>query len=83
VSGLKEIEIGVAGAKDLALIGNDDSVWLVVPLRWWDFSTLLFWFFMPADRRATINLRTFKGEKTSFKAVRVATRHVRVSGIYK
>jgi hypothetical protein len=82
MAAVKEVQVEVKGVKDLALIGNDDSVWLVVPLRWWDFSTLLFWFFLPVDRKASINIKTVKGEKVAFKAVRVATKHMRVSGIY-
>lgn len=80
---VKEISVEVAGAKDLALIGNDDAVWLVVPLRWWDLSCLLFWFFLPADRRAYVTLRMGGGERVRLRAARVATKHVRVSGLYK
>jgi len=83
MAAVKEVEIEVAGARDLALIGGDDSVWLVVPLRWWDFSTLLFWFFLPADRRASVKLKLGTGQKVGFKAVRVASRHIRVTGMNK
>jgi hypothetical protein len=48
---LKQIEVEVASVKDLALIGADDSIWLVVPLRWWDLATLLWWLFIPADKK--------------------------------
>lgn len=34
MSGIKSIEVEVRGARDLALIGADDSVWLVVQIRW-------------------------------------------------
>ena len=82
MAAVKEIQIEVKGARDLALIGNDDSVWLVVPLRWWDLSTIFFWLLMPADRKSTINLKMGNGERVSFKAVRVAKRHVKVQGMY-
>lgn len=82
MAALKQIKIEVKGAKDLALIGNDDSVWLVVPLRWWDLSTLLFWFFLPADRKADLDIQTTNGEKVAVKAVRVAKRHMKVRGFY-
>lgn len=80
MSGLKEIELQQEGTKDLALIGNDDAVWLVIPLRWWDFATLLFWIFLPSDRKARVTLTMHNGTKASFRVVRVATRHVRVRG---
>jgi hypothetical protein len=71
----------VEGARDLALISSvDDSVWLVVPLRWWDLSTLLWWLFVPADRRASVVLTTNDGKRVRFRAARVASRHVRVRG---
>ena len=82
MAAVKEIQIEVAGARDLALIGIDDSVWLVVPLRWWDLSTLFFWLFVPADRRASVTIKTESNQKVSLKAVRVATKYVRVRGLY-
>jgi hypothetical protein len=80
MAALKTIEIAVEGTRDLALISADDSVWLVVPLRWWDLSTLLWWFFAPTDRKASVTLTMNTGEKVSFRAVRVATRHVKIRG---
>jgi len=78
MAGLKSIEVELTGTKDLALIGADDSVWLVVPLRWWDLPTLVWWLFCPADKRARVKLRMADNTKVSFRAVRVASRHVRV-----
>jgi len=83
MAAVKEIQVEVSGAKDLAVIGNDDSVWLVVPLRWWDLSTLLFWLLVPSDRRSKISLKLLNGEKVAFKAVRVAKRYVKITGTYK
>jgi hypothetical protein len=83
VAGVKQISVEVAGAKDLALIGNDDTVWLVVPIRWWDLSTILFWLLLPSDRRAYINLTLANGTKVKCKAARVATRYMKTTGIYK
>jgi hypothetical protein len=81
VASLKTVEVEVEGTRDLALISSaDDSVWLVVPLRWWDLSTLLWWVFAPADRKARVALTLGGGERVSFRAVRVASRHVRVRG---
>ncbi len=56
MSGLKEVTLEMEGARDLALIANNDSVWLVVPLRWWDFATFIWWFFMPWDKKAKVKL---------------------------
>ena len=81
MSALKSVELSLAGIKDLALVSSaDDSVWLVVPLRWWDLATLLWWLFCPSDRKATIKLTLRGGEKVSCRAVRVATRHARIRG---
>jgi len=81
MASLKTVDVTVEGTRDLALISSaDDSVWLVVPLRWWDLSTLLWWVFAPADRRSRVTLTMDGGEKVSFRAVRVASRHVRVRG---
>lgn len=83
MAALKSVELEVAGVKDLALVGADDSVWLVVPLRWWDLATLVWWLFCPADRKAKVKLTMVGDQKVSFRAVRVASRHVRVRGLYK
>jgi hypothetical protein len=81
MASLKTIELEVEGTKDLALISLAiDSVWLVVPLRWWDLSTLIWWFFAPADKKARVRLTLHGGEKVSFPAIRVASRHVHVRG---
>lgn len=82
MAGLKNIELEVEGVKDLALISTvDDSVWLVVPIRWWDLATLIWWLFCPADRRAKVRLTLYGGQTSRFRAVRVASRYARVSGI--
>jgi hypothetical protein len=83
MAGLKTLELEVVGVKDLALVGGDDSIWLVTPMRWWDLATLAWWLFCPADRRAKVTLTTTDGKKTSFRAVRVASRHIRIRGLYK
>lgn len=81
MTAMKSIEVEVEGARDLALIGSDDSVWLVVPLRWWDLSVLVWWLFAPLDRKARVTLTMGGGQKVRFRAIRVASRHVRVRGI--
>jgi hypothetical protein len=60
---------------ELALISSDDSVWLVVPLRWWDLSTLLWWLLCPQDRKAKVRLTLGNGVVVSCNAVRVASKH--------
>ena len=81
MASLKTVEVEVEGARDLALNSSaDDSVWLVVPLRWWDLSTLLWWIFAPADRKARVVLTMGGGERVPFRAVRGASKHVRVRG---
>jgi len=82
VSAVKEVALTLSGLNDLALIGNDDAVWLVVPLRWWDLSTLLWWAFCPADRKAKVGLTLGNGAKVTVSAIRVATKHVQVRGMY-
>jgi hypothetical protein len=83
MSALKAIELELSGTRDLALISErDSSVWLAVPLRWWDLATLIWWLFAPADRKAEVRLTLGDGSKVKLKAVRVASRHVRVRGIY-
>lgn len=81
MTSLKTVEVSVEGARDLALVSSlNDSVWLVVPLRWWDLSTFIWWFFAPVDKKARVTLTLGDGVKVSCRAVRVATRHVRVRG---
>ena len=75
---VKHIEVEAGSVKDLALIDGSDSIWLVTPLRWWDFATWLWWLFTPSDKRSTVTLTNRAGVKFKCKAVRVATRHVRV-----
>lgn len=81
MAGLKSVELEVQEVRDLALIsGADDSVWLVVPVRWWDLATLIWWLLCPADRKARVRLTMHDGAKVGFRAVRVASRHVRIRG---
>lgn len=77
-SQVKHIEVEAGTVKDLALIDGADSIWLVTPLRWWDLATWLWWLVTPSDKRATVTLTNRVGVKFKCKAVRVATRHVRV-----
>lgn len=81
MASIKHIEVELEGTKDLALIGNDDSVWLVVPIRWWDLATLVWWLFCPADRKARVTLTLLDSKKVKLNAVRVASRHTRVRGL--
>lgn len=81
MAGLKSIELKLEGAKDLALISKaDDSVWLVVPIRWWDLATLIWWVFMPLDRKAKAVLTLHNNTKVRCTVVRVATRHAVIYG---
>jgi len=86
---VKTIAVQHAGTKDLALIDGADAVWLVVPLRWWDLATILFWLFLPSDRKAKVRLTVTEPEDetttnvVTVLAVRVASRHVRVRGKLK
>jgi len=61
-----------------ALIASDDTVWVAVHVRWWDISTVLFWWLCPADRKAWATLTNAKGEKVRARVFRIATRHVRI-----
>ena len=81
MSAVKEVELRLEGLTDMALIGSDDSIWLVVPLRWWDLATLIWWAFVPNDKKATVKLTLADVKKVKCKTVRVATKHVRVRGI--
>lgn len=75
---LKSIELHMEDTKDLALIGSDESIWIVVPLRWWDLATFIWWYFVPFDKKRKVALTMGDGSKVSFRAVRVASRYVRV-----
>jgi hypothetical protein len=83
MSAVKEVELQLEGLADMALVGSDDSIWLVVPLRWWDLATLLWWLFVPMDKKAKVMLTLGDKKKVKCKAVRVATKHVRVRGLIK
>jgi hypothetical protein len=83
MAAVKSIEMEVGAVKDLALIANDDSIWLVVPVRWWDFANIVWWVFCPADRRAKVSITLANGARVSFRAVRVASRHVRIRGSFR
>ena len=78
MSALRQIEIATEGAQDLALISNDDAVWLVVSLRWWDLATWLWWLLCPSDRKAWVRLSLSSGRTFRLRALRVASRHLRV-----
>ena len=81
MSSLKGIELELAGTKDLALISSvDDSVWLVVPIRWWDLATLAWWLLCPSDKKASCKLTLGDGTQVKCHVVRVASRHARIRG---
>ena len=80
MSAVKEVELHLEGLVDMALIGADDSIWLVVPLRWWDLATVLWWLFCPSDRKASVKLTLYGGETVRCRAVRVAKQHFRIRG---
>jgi hypothetical protein len=80
---VKTFELNVEGARDLALIDDAGAVWTVVPIhysRWWDFATLLWWFFCPADKRAVVVMRLSDQRKVRVRCVRIASKHVRLGG---
>lgn len=77
---VKEISLDLEATSDMALIASDDSVWLIAPTRWWDLSTLLWWFLIPSDKRARVRLNLGDERQMSVKAVRVAMKHVRLRG---
>ena len=83
MSAVKSVELHLEGLTEMALVGSDDSIWLVVPLRWWDLATLIWWAFVPVDKKAFVTLTLAEGKKVKCKAVRVATKHVRVRGLVK
>jgi len=80
MAGVKSIAVEVEGARDLALVANNGAVWLVVPVRWWDLATLVWWVFCPADRRARVKVQLTDGSWVSCKAVRVASKHIGIRG---
>ena len=81
MAALKQIEVELEGTKDLALVNKkDNSVWLVVPVRWWDLANLIWWFFIPADKKARSILTLRDGSKVKMRVVRVATRHAFIRG---
>ena len=83
MAGLKQIEMELEGTKDLVLIDSQDGVWLVVPIRWWDLATLLWWLLCPTDKKSKVKITLFDNKKVSFRAVRVASRYIRVRGTVK
>jgi hypothetical protein len=82
---VKSIAFNVQGARDLALVDQSDGVWVVVPIhytKWYDFATLVWWFFCPADKKAVVTLN-FPDRSVKVRAIRVATKHARVRGTVK
>jgi hypothetical protein len=63
---------------ELALIEDTGEVWLVLPLRWWDLATLIWWLFVPADRKGTVRMTLSTGRTVRVTAVRVALQTARV-----
>jgi hypothetical protein len=82
MASIKTIAVEIEGTRDLVLVAEDDSIWLVVPLRWWDLSTILWWLLIPANRKANITITTDKAQKVSLRAVHIASRWIRVRGSY-
>jgi hypothetical protein len=66
----------------LALISEaDDTVWIVVPRRWWDLATLMWWLFIPFDRKKMVKVKMRDGQVCRARAVRVASYYARVRGV--
>ena len=70
-----------------ALVAQDDSVWVAIQPKWWDLATWIWWWFCPSDKKSVVNLRTYDGLGGNVlvrsRAVRVATKFVRVKGMPK
>jgi hypothetical protein len=82
MSEVTELHFEMTVSSSLGLLAeHDGTFWLVVPKRWWDLSTLIWWLFIPFDKKKCVKLTMANGSKVHCKAVRVATRYVRVRGI--
>lgn len=81
MAALKSISLELDGVEGrLALISSDDSVWMVINLKWYDIATLLWYFLTPSDKRAKIKLRLFNGAEVWAYAIRIAPKHARIRG---
>jgi hypothetical protein len=81
MSTVKTIEYDVGEYHGTALIASDDSIWIAINPKWWDLATFLWWWFCPYDRKAWVVLNTTQGRTVRTKAIRVATKHVRIRKI--
>jgi hypothetical protein len=75
---VRTIELEGNAPQQLALIGSDDSVWVVVHIAWWNLAMMVWWFFAPFDKKAYVLLTTVDGTKYRAKAFRMANRFIRV-----
>jgi hypothetical protein len=79
---VKTLQFEMIVSSTLGLLAEQDgSFWLVVPRRWWDLATLIWWWFIPFDKKKVVKLTMDDGTKMRCRAVRVATRYLRVRGI--
>jgi hypothetical protein len=61
----------------LALIDIEGGVWRTFARPWWHLASWLWWFLFPGDKKM-VQVRQEGGKKVRIRAVRVATKHVRV-----
>jgi hypothetical protein len=77
---LRVIKLDATAQHGTALIAADDAVWVTVALPWWDLSARLWWWLCPHDKKAMLDLTVKDGGRVRTRAIRIARKHVRLSG---
>jgi hypothetical protein len=72
----KVVRVDTQQTEAIAVITQDDSVWLTNP-------TWLRWASTPEDLRAHIILKCSDGSSIRVRAVKIARRHIRIGSVEK
>lgn len=81
MTSMKIVTLDAKEAHGTALIAQDDTVWVAIHMRWWDLSTIMWWWLCPSDRKGFAYLNLQDGRKVRTRVIRVAHRHVRIRGV--
>ncbi len=76
MTSMRIISLDTREVHGTVLIRPDDSVWVCVSPRRWDFATWLWWWLCPHDKKVWTVVKTESGQEVRCRAIRISKKHV-------